>query len=317
MKAHSQTMGTLYVVATPIGNLEDMTPRAVRVLREVQVIAAEDTRHTRGLLNHFSIQTPMVSYHEHNERARLERLLRTLDTGDVALVSDAGTPAISDPGAALVAAAAAAGHRVSPIPGPSAVTAAVAAAGLVTGPFLSLGFLPRRGSERRHLLARVGAAGFPVVLFESSNRVAATLEELDRAWGNRRAVVMRELTKVHEETMFGTLRELTTRTTEAEPRGEIVLVVAGRADDDLAEPGEATAVLRQMRRAGLSPSQAAREAATITGKPRSELYEMMRTLADEPGDATPAESRASDDGPGSTGGFLRRKGTPRAKKAPG
>jgi 16S rRNA (cytidine1402-2'-O)-methyltransferase len=135
------TVGTLYVVATPLGNLEDMSPRAIRVLGEVSLIAAEDTRHTRRLLSHFAIQTPLISYHEHNERARGERLLRALEQGDVALVSDAGTPAVSDPGAALVAAAVAAGHTVSPVPGPSAVTAAVGASGLVSGPFVSLGFL--------------------------------------------------------------------------------------------------------------------------------------------------------------------------------
>jgi 16S rRNA (cytidine1402-2'-O)-methyltransferase len=231
-------LGTLYLVATPIGNLEDVTARALRVLREVPLIAAEDTRHTGRLLTHFGIETPVISYHAHNERARRERLLAELAGGDLALVSDAGTPGISDPGRDLVAAALAAGHRVSPVPGPSALTAAVAASGLVAGPFLALGFLPRRGPERRTILARAGAAGVPVVLFEAPGRVAATTAELATAWGDRPVALMRELTKRHEEVRLG-------------------------------RPA-----------AGLSPSRAAREAAAITGLPRSELYERARRMVE-------------------------------------
>lgn len=311
-------MGTLYVVATPIGNLEDMSPRAVRVLRDVALIAAEDTRHTRRLLTHFTIRTPLVSYHEHNEQARIGTLLRTLaEASDVALVSDAGTPAISDPGAALVAAVRAAGHRVSPVPGPSAVTAAVAAAGLVTGPFVALGFLPRKGPNRRHLVARAAASGFPVVFFESSHRVAATLTELAAAWGNRSAVVMRELTKVHEEIVAGTLRELGERFAAAEPRGEVVVVVGGEAASEPAADGEAAAVLRQLRRAGLSASQAAREAAAVTGLPRSELYALARSQAEEPEATTPVGTPASGDAPESTEEFPPRSGTPKVTRDPG
>src|SRR3954453_1792951 len=158
-------MSTLHVVATPIGNLTDMSPRAVQTLREVRLIAAEDTRHSSRLLAHFEIRTPLISYHQHNQSARRSKILKALDDGDVALISDAGTPAVSDPGADLVAAALAAGHRVSPVPGPSALAAAVSASGLVEGPFVSLGFLPRQSSERHRVVARTAAFGMPVVLF--------------------------------------------------------------------------------------------------------------------------------------------------------
>ncbi|HEX2280197.1 MAG TPA: 16S rRNA (cytidine(1402)-2'-O)-methyltransferase, partial [Thermomicrobiales bacterium] len=159
-------MGTLYIVATPIGNLNDLSPRAIRVLREVALIAAEDTRHSRRLFTHFDIKTPTVSYHEHNQRSRREFLLEALASGDVALITDAGTPGVSDPGADLVTAALAAGYRVSPIPGASALAAAVSASGLIDGPFLTLGFLPRERGERLRMLARAAAAGFPLVIFE-------------------------------------------------------------------------------------------------------------------------------------------------------
>jgi 16S rRNA (cytidine1402-2'-O)-methyltransferase len=310
-------LGTLFVVSTPIGNLEDMTPRAVRVLSEVGLIAAEDTRHTRGLLNHFGIKTPLLSYHEHNERARRDALLNALRDGDVALVSDAGTPAISDPGAALVAAARAAGHPVSPVPGASAVTAAVAAAGLVTGPFLALGFLPRQAAERRNLLARVGATGFPAVIFEAPNRVAATLRDLASAWGDRPVVVMRELTKVHEESIAGTLAELANRLADQQPRGEVVIVVAGSKEGEAIGEADAADLLRQMANAGLSPSQAAREAAVVTGLPRSELYALARTLGTRDDASTQAGTPAFGGEPESTAGSPPLAGRPTGRKAPG
>jgi 16S rRNA (cytidine1402-2'-O)-methyltransferase len=273
-------MGTLHLVATPIGNLEDITARALRVLREASLIAAEDTRHTGRLLAHFGIATPLLSYHAHNERARRERLLAALATGDVALVSDAGTPGISDPGRDLVLAALAAGHSVSPVPGPSAVAAAVGVSGLVEGPFVSLGFLPRRGAERRRVLARAGATGFPVVLFEAPGRLAASLAELAAVWGDREAVVMRELTKLHEESVRGTLSALADRWRREPPRGEIVVVVGGAEPAATVDPTDAARIVAELRRAGLSPSAAAREAAAVTGLPRSELYRLARRQAE-------------------------------------
>jgi 16S rRNA (cytidine1402-2'-O)-methyltransferase len=264
-------LGTLYVVATPIGNLEDLSPRAARVLRDVALIAAEDTRHSRRLLTHFRIETPAVSYHEHNQVSRRRLLLDALASGDVALITDAGTPAVSDPGADLVAAALAAGHQVSPIPGPSALAAAVSASGLIDGPFLTLGFLPRERGERLRLVARAATAGVPLVIFESARRLERTLLELTETLGERRAVVLREMTKIHEEVRSGSLSELAQWAAEAAPRGEIALVIAATPEAAAFE-ADAASVVRMLRQSGLSPSQAAREAASITGLPRSELY---------------------------------------------
>lgn len=270
-------MGTLYVVATPIGNLDDVSPRALRTLQTVSLIAAEDTRHSQRLLKRYAIGTPLLSYHQHNQRERRERLLRALDVGDVAVISDAGTPGISDPGADLVESALAAGHRVSPIPGPSALAAAVSASGLIDGQFVSLGFLPRAEGARRQLIARAAATGWPLVLFESPNRLAATLEFLREALGDRAAVLLRELTKIHEEVRPGTLGSLLEASRAQPARGEIALVVAGGAQA-AAPDDEAAEVLRTLRRAGLSASQAAREAAAITGMPRAALYELARDV---------------------------------------
>lgn len=270
-------MGTLFVVATPIGNLEDMTPRAVAVLGSVPLIAAEDTRRTGKLLQRFGIDTPMLSYHAHNERARRQRLLAALDVGDLALVSDAGTPGVSDPGMDLVAAAHAAGHRVSPIPGASSATAAVSASGLVDGPFTMLGFLPRETRPRRLALARVRAAGLPLVVFESATRLAATLGDLAEALGPRPAAVFREMTKLHEEVQLGTLGELRTWAHQAAPKGELVVVIGGTTNDaQVKAADDAAEVVAGLRRAGLSASEAAREAAVMTGLPRSELYQLSR-----------------------------------------
>jgi 16S rRNA (cytidine1402-2'-O)-methyltransferase len=266
-------LGTLYVVATPIGNLEDLSPRAERVLRDVALIAAEDTRHSRRLLAHFAIETPTVSYHEHNQVGRRRLLLDALASGDVALITDAGTPAVSDPGADLVTAALDAGYRVSPIPGPSAVAAAVSASGLIDGPFLTLGFLPRERGERLRLVARAATAGVPLVMFESAQRIGRTLQELVEILGDRRAVVLRELTKIHEEVRADSLSELRQWAEEAAPRGEIALVVAS-SPEAVASEADAESVVHMLRQSGLSASQAAREAASITGLPRSELYKL-------------------------------------------
>ena len=266
-------LGTLYVVATPIGNLEDLSLRAARVLQEVALIAAEDTRHSRRLLAHFAIETPTVSYHEHNQVSRRRLLLDALASGDVALITDAGTPAVSDPGADLVTAALDAGYRVSPIPGPSAVAAAVSASGLIDGPFLTLGFLPRERGERLRLVARAATAGVPLVMFESAQRIGRTLHELVEILGDQRAVVLRELTKIHEEVRADSLSELRQWAEEAAPRGEIALVVAS-SPEAVASEADAESVVHMLRQSGLSASQAAREAASITGLPRSELYKL-------------------------------------------
>ena len=271
-------LGTLYVVATPIGNLEDLSPRAVRVLRDVSLIAAEDTRHSRRLLVHYAIQTPTVSYHQHNQRARRQLLLEALASGDVALISDAGTPGVSDPGADLVTAALAAGYRVSPIPGPSALAAAVSASGLIDGPFLVLGFLPRERRERQRLVARAATAGFPLVVFESAQRLERSLRELVEILGDRYVVLLRELTKIHEEVRTGSLSALRQWAADRAPRGEIVLVIAS-APEAVASEDDVASLVRTLRQSGLSASQVAREAAAMTGLPRSDLYKLAMEAA--------------------------------------
>jgi 16S rRNA (cytidine1402-2'-O)-methyltransferase len=251
------------------------------VLRSVSLIAAEDTRHSRRLLEHFGIRTRMVSYHQHNQRRRRDDLLAALARGDVALITDAGTPAISDPGVDLVAAARAAGHQVSPIPGPSALTAAVSVSGLIDGPFLTLGFLPRAAADRSRILGRAAASGFPLVIFESAPRIDSTIQELLRVLGNRPGALMRELTKLHEEILSGPLEQLLELAIERRLIGEFVIVVAGSSMEQ-SEGQDVHEILRMLRTAGLSPSQAAREAATMTGLSRSELYPIAMAANDDP-----------------------------------
>lgn len=269
-------MGTLYVVATPIGNLQDFAPRAVETLRNVQLIAAEDTRHSGTLRTAFDIATPMVSYHHHNRARREDQLLRALDEGDVALISDAGTPAIADPGQEIVAAALKAGHTVVPIPGASAAIAAVSASGLVTGPFIFLGFVERKGEGRRAAFGKAIATGWPVVLFESPQRLLETLADLRDAFGDRDAIVARELTKLHEEIASGTISSLIAHFSAGEVRGEIVIVLgSGNVAD---EAVDTEAIARKLLADGLKPSKAARELAQIAGISGDAAYEIIRTL---------------------------------------
>ena len=221
--------GTLYLVATPIGNLEDITSRAVRILGEVQVIAAEDTRRTRRLLEHFGLATPIVSLFEHNERARIPGLLARLAEGDsVAVVTDAGSPGISDPGYPLVRAAAAAGFRVESVPGASAVIAALQVSGLPTDAFVFVGFLPPKSAARRRRLEELSERRETVVAFESPHRIDGCLADLEAVWGDRPMVLARELTKLHEQIVRGTAHEVRASLLAEQRRGEIVLVLGGR-----------------------------------------------------------------------------------------
>ncbi|MBI4492667.1 MAG: 16S rRNA (cytidine(1402)-2'-O)-methyltransferase [Chloroflexi bacterium] len=220
-------MGTLYVVGTPIGNLEDITLRALRVLREVQLIAAEDTRTTRKLLQANEITTPLTSFHDFTGPGKVQRLVERLQEIDIALVSEAGMPGISDPGYPLIRQAIDAGVRVVPIPGPSAVLAALVASGLPMHAFCFLGFLPRKPGPRRRLLERVAGEAATLVLFEAPHRLLASLGALQEVLGDRPAVAARELTKVHEEFVRGPLSELHAHFTAHPPRGEFTLVVAG------------------------------------------------------------------------------------------
>jgi 16S rRNA (cytidine1402-2'-O)-methyltransferase len=274
--------GILYVVATPLGNLGDLSARASEVLRTVPVVAAEDTRRTRGLLTHLGAAPQLLSYHAHSEERRLEGLLEILHEGrDVALVSDAGTPVVSDPGTDLVAAARASGITVVPIPGPSAVATALSAAGLKGDRYLFLGFVPRKGGERTRMLARAAAEEWTVVFFEAPTRLTDLLEDLARvAGGGRRAVVARELTKLHEELRTGTLDELAGYYTEHPPRGEITLVVEGTGlpeepPDRTAEAVEqATLLLAE----GLTRREVVRRLSESLGLPRNDAYRLVMEL---------------------------------------
>jgi 16S rRNA (cytidine1402-2'-O)-methyltransferase len=217
----------LYVVSTPIGNLDDITLRALHVLETAPLIAAEDTRHTLKLLNHFGYRRPLISLHAHNEQRQLETIVSRLDQHDVALVSDAGTPALSDPGVRLVSAAVAKGIQVVPIPGPSAVLAALVSSGLPTNQFTFLGFLPRKRGELQRLLEETGAARRTFIFFESPHRILKTLDIMASALGPRSLVVAREITKIHEEFLRGTPATLLEHFATNPPRGELTVVVAG------------------------------------------------------------------------------------------
>ena len=220
-------MSTLYLVATPIGNLEDISARALRILREVRLIAAEDTRQTSKLLQRYEIHTPCISYHEHNKLVRLERVMQALNQGDVALVSDAGTPALNDPGYELVRVVISAGHAVSPIPGPCAPIAALVASGLPTDTFLYLGYLPRKRNERQRLLAGIAELPYTLIFLETPHRLLMALEDLQICLGDRQVAIGRELTKLHEEFFRGKLSEAQDHFGQFPPRGEFTLVLEG------------------------------------------------------------------------------------------
>ena len=228
-------MPTLYIVGTPIGNLEDLTPRAARILAEVSLVAAEDTRVTRRLLSHLGIRPRTTSFHQHNWREKMDGVLAELAEGDVALVTDAGMPGISDPGSELVVAAAEAGFNVEVVPGPSAVTAALALSGFSGDAFLFLGFLPRRKIDRLAALREASMSAVPLVLFEAPHRLRATLADLDTVFGGRQLAVCRELTKLHEEVFRGAAAQALEHF--ASPRGEVVLVVQGWQAEDSGQPG--------------------------------------------------------------------------------
>jgi len=270
--------GTLYIVATPIGNLEDITLRAVRVLREAAVIACEDTRHTRKLLDHFAIPTPAVSYHEHNEAQRSVELVERLQRGEsVALVSDAGTPLVSDPGHRLVAAAIAAGIAVVPLPGPSAAMSALSASGLATDQFRFCGFLPAKSGQRRKALDERKHEDCTLIFYEAPHRILDALAEVAEIFGPRPVVVARELTKMHEEFLRGSAAEVRDRLA-ARPsvKGEFTLLIAP------AEPGESTGeqgpledAVRALEQKGISRMEAIKQVARERGLGKREVYRLV------------------------------------------
>jgi len=276
-------MNTLFLVATPIGNLEDITLRAVRVLGEVSLIAAEDTRRTRVLLNHLDIKTRLVSYHEHNKLRKLDTILDALDQGDVALVSDAGTPALNDPGYLLVKAVLERGQLVSPIPGPSAPLAALVASGLPTDRFSFLGYFPRKKGERKHHLEEIQDNPHTLVYLESPRRVLDAMKEIQVILGDRQIAVARELTKLHEEIYRGKLSEAIVHFGQNPPRGEITLVVAGSPNQIMRWSDERVmAVIMEALADGGIPAVVAKEIALESGWPRRELYNLITRVQNKP-----------------------------------
>jgi 16S rRNA (cytidine1402-2'-O)-methyltransferase len=269
-------VGTLYLVATPIGNLEDITLRAVRILGEVTLIAAEDTRHTRKLLSHYRISTPTISYHEHNKIGRLDDILHALLQGDVALVSDAGTPALNDPGYELVKAALQAGHTISPIPGPSAPLAALVSSGLPTDAFLYLGYLPRRSVERRTSLAEIAEFPYTLIFLETPHRLLSSLADLLETLGDRPICIARELTKLHEEIWRGNLSQALAYFQSQPPRGEFTLVVGGKpAQVKHYSEEEIKQAIQDGLRQAIPPAQLAAQLSSASGLPRRELYALI------------------------------------------
>ncbi|MBD2613113.1 MAG: 16S rRNA (cytidine(1402)-2'-O)-methyltransferase [Nostoc sp. ZfuVER08] len=276
---------TLYVVGTPIGNLEDMTFRAVRILQTVDMIAAEDTRHTGKLLQHFEIKTPQISYHEHNRTSRIPELLQYL-TNDkaIALVSDAGMPGISDPGYELIEACIEAGISVVPIPGASAAITALSAAGLPTDRFVFEGFLPAKSQQRREHLESLQTESRTLIFYESPHRLQDTLQDLAEILGSDRQIVLaRELTKLYEEFWRGTIAEAIAHYSQREPQGEYTLVVAGipPSQPQLTQE-ELKAELKQLISQGISRSQASRQLAKETSLPRRQLYQLALSLVITP-----------------------------------
>ena len=272
-------MGTLYLVATPIGNLEDMSPRAVRVLRESVLIAAEDTRHTGKLLKHFEIPTPLTSYFEHNKLQKIDYILSKLADGDVAVVSDAGTPAINDPGYELVRAALAAGFDVRPVPGPSAPLAALTVSGLPTDRFLYLGYLPHKAGERRKFVGQVSNLAYTLVFLESPYRIVEALEDLLSELGDRHICVAREMTKMFEEYWRGTISGALDHFRAQPARGEFTLVVEG-AEKTQGEwtQAETVAAIRSGLEAGESPSRLSKRLAEETGQNKRDIYRLIQEI---------------------------------------
>jgi 16S rRNA (cytidine1402-2'-O)-methyltransferase len=278
MTAKAAARGKLFVVATPIGNLDDLTPRAREVLAIADVIAAEDTRHTRGLLSRIGVEARLIAYHEHNERERVAELVERLARGaTVALVSDAGTPLISDPGWRLVRAAREQGVDVVPVPGPSAAIAALCAAGLPTDRFVFEGFLPRADGARATRLRELIAERRTIVFYEAVHRLAETLAALVKHFGaDREAVLARELTKVHEQIRSGTLGELAASLgTDVPLLGEFVVVVAGNPSDDAPDTARAQEIYAALV-AELDPAKALQLTSTLTGISRNALYKLLR-----------------------------------------
>jgi 16S rRNA (cytidine1402-2'-O)-methyltransferase len=267
--------GILYIVATPIGNLEDITARALRMLKEVDVIAAEDTRHTQLLLDHYAIRTPLTSYHEHNEKTKALELVNRLAAGqNVAVVCDAGTPAISDPGYRLATAAIGAGIRIVPVPGASALTAVLSASGLPTDRFIFEGFLPAGKKPRRARLQSLRDETRTLVFYEAPHRLKKTLDDMVELLGDRQAVLAREVSKVYEEFLRGSLEELTCAAESRELRGEMTLVISGSAGESRVDEDRLKAEIRDLKDRGLRVKEIAEILGERFGYPKKEIYRL-------------------------------------------
>lgn len=273
-------MGTLYLVATPIGNLEDMSPRAARILKEASLIAAEDTRHTGKLLKHFGIETPLTSYFEHNKLNKLDFILEKLSSGDVALVSDAGTPAINDPGYELVRAALASGFDVVPVPGPSAPLAALTVSGLPTDSFLYLGYLPHKTSERHRFIGQIENLSYTLIFLESPYRIVESLEDLLSVLGDRRICVAREMTKMFEEYWRGTISGAVEYFRSQPARGEFTLVLEGKPRDEEEKWTEEqlSAAIEAGIKSGKSAREISSDLAIQSGWNKKEIYARINII---------------------------------------
>ena len=271
-------VGTLYVVATPIGNLEDITLRALRVLKEVDVIAAEDTRHTQILLSHYGIRTPLTSYHEHNEKTKARQLMSRLERGEqIALVSDAGTPAISDPGYRLAVEAIRGGIPVIPIPGASALTAVLSAGGLPTDRFVFDGFLPAKKQERRARLRALSSETRTLVIYEAPHRLTETLNDLVEILGDRETVLAREVSKVHEEFLRGGLTEVAKQIAGREIKGELTLLIGGSRGQSEVSQEQIEKEIRKLKNDGLRVKEIAEILGEKYGYPKKEIYRLALT----------------------------------------
>ncbi len=273
-------MGTLYLVATPIGNLEDMSPRAVRILREAKLIAAEDTRHTGVLLKHFEIKTPITSYFEHNKIHKLDLILEALAEGNVALVSDAGTPAINDPGYELVKAALASRFDVRPVPGPSAPISALSVSGLPTDSFLYLGYLPHKAGDRRKAVGQVANLSYTLIFLESPYRILESLEDLLFVLGDRQISVAREMTKLFEEFWRGPLSGALGHFKSQSPRGEFTLVIAGKVKEEreIWTEQKLSAAIKKGLKKEKPAKELAAELAEAAGWNKREVYNLINSM---------------------------------------
>ncbi|MBL8091707.1 MAG: 16S rRNA (cytidine(1402)-2'-O)-methyltransferase [Anaerolineales bacterium] len=273
-------MGTLYLVATPIGNLEDMNPRGVRILKESLLIAAEDTRHTKILLDHFQIKTPYTSYFEHNKIHKLDLILDTLSQGDVALVSDAGTPAINDPGYELVKAALSASFDVRPVPGPSAPISALTVSGLPTDSFLYLGYLPHKKTERKKTLTEIYGQPYTLIFLESPHRLLDSLADIQETLGNRRICIAREMTKMYEEYFRGDITEAISYFKSKEPRGEFTLVIEGKKKEEKEKwtEEELLKAIKKELKKDKSAKEISSELAESSGWNKKEIYNLINQM---------------------------------------